>query len=219
MLVVVPYQAGAIPLPTIWNMARIFLVLPAIGAIIVLGLLSNRIRSFGSYTVAEILQQKYGETARFISGIIIALAMISICAYQYRGLAYVLNITTGMDIRIGTAIGAFIIIFLAFSGGLKSVAVSDAFSAFMMLFGIVLATPFVIRAAGGWGNVIASAPPEALTFTGGQTFYGFLAGYFPLFFLSMGDQNLYQRIIAARGKKENRWGIIGWFIGIVIVIP
>ncbi|NLW22868.1 MAG: sodium:solute symporter family protein [Tissierellia bacterium] len=197
----------------------IFFALPAIGAIIVLGLLSNRIRSFGSYTVAEILQQKYGETARFISGIIIALAMISICAYQYRGLAYVLNITTGMDIRIGTAIGAFIIIFLAFSGGLKSVAVSDAFSAFMMLFGIVLATPFVIRAAGGWGNVIASAPPEALTFTGGQTFYGFLAGYFPLFFLSMGDQNLYQRIIAARGKKENRWGIIGWFIGIVIVIP
>ena len=197
----------------------VFFALPAIGAILVLSLLSNKIRSFGSYTVAEILEIKYGKTARLVSGIIIAFSMISICAYQYRGLAFVLNITTGMDVRIGTAIGAFIIIFLAYSGGLKSVAVSDAFSAFLMLLGIVFATPFVIKAAGGWNNVITSAPPESLTFSGGQTFYGFLAGYFPLFFLSMGDQNLYQRIIAGKGSKELKWGIIGWFLGIVIVIP
>lgn len=193
--------------------------LPAIGAILVLWLLSDKIRSFGSYTVAEILEIKYGKTARLVSGVIIALSMISICAYQYKGLAFILNITTGMDIKIGTAIGAFIIIFLAFSGGLKSVAVSDAFSAFLMLIGIIAATPFVISAAGGWNNVISSASPESLTLSGGQTFYGFLAGYFPLFFLSMGDQNLYQRITAGKGSKETRWGFIGWFLGIVIVIP
>jgi len=145
--------------------------------------------------------------------------MISICAYQYKGLAFVLNVTTGMDIRIGTIVGAFIITFLALSGGLKSVAVSDAFSAFLMLFGIIAATPFVINAAGGWGNVVASAPPESLTLSGGQTWYGFLAGYFPLFFLSMGDQNMYQRIVAGKGNKEIRWGFVGWFLGIVIVMP
>lgn len=197
----------------------VFFALPAIAAIIVLSLLSNKIRAAGSYTVAQILEMKYGKTARLVSGIIIAFSMVSICAYQYKGLAFVLNITTGMDVNIGTAIGAFIIIFLALSGGLKSVAVSDAFSAFLMLIGIVIATPFVLKAAGGWSNVVAAAPPESLTLSGGQTFYGFLAGYFPLFFLSMGDQNLYQRIVAGKGKKDVRWGFIGWFLGILIVMP
>lgn len=197
----------------------VFFALPAIAAIIVLSLLSNKIRAAGSYTVAQILEMKYGKTARLVSGIIIAFSMVSICAYQYKGLAFVLNITTGMDVNIGTAIGAFIIIFLALSGGLKSVAVSDAFSAFLMLIGIVIATPFVLKAAGGWSNVVAAAPPESLTLSGGQTFYGFLAGYFPLFFLSMGDQNLYQRIVAGKGKKDVKWGFIGWFLGILIVMP
>lgn len=197
----------------------IFFTLPAIGAITVLFLLSGKIRAYGSYTVAEILEKKYGSTARIVSGVIIAFAMVSICAYQYKGLAFVLNITTGIDIKIGTAISAALIIFLAFSGGLKSVAVSDAFSAFIMLFGICIATPFVIKAAGGWNNVITTAPAKALTLSGGQTFYGFLAGYFPLFFLSMGDQNMYQRIAAGKGTKELKYGFIGWFLGILIVMP
>ncbi len=197
----------------------IFFALPAMAAIIVLFLLSKKIRAYGSYTVAQILEHKYGTTARFLSGLIIALSMISICAYQYRGLAFVLNITTGMDINVGTAVGAFIIIFLAFSGGLKSVAVSDAFSAFLMLIGIILATPFVLRAGGGWSNIVANAPAESLTLSGGQSWYGFLAGYFPLFFLTMGDQNMYQRITAGRGKKEIKFGFVGWFLGIVIVMP
>lgn len=197
----------------------IFFTLPAIGAIAVLYLLSGKIRASGSYTVAEILEKKYGSTARILSGVIIAIAMISICAYQYKGLAFVLNITTGIDLKVGTAIAAALIIFLAFSGGLKSVAVSDAFSAFIMLIGICVATPFVIKAAGGWSNVIATAPAESLTFSGGQTFYGFLAGYFPLFFLSMGDQNMYQRIAAGKGTKELKFGFIGWFLGILVVMP
>ena len=44
--------------------------------------------------------------AHVVSGGIIALAMISICAYQYKGLACVLNATTGMDMKIGIAIAA-----------------------------------------------------------------------------------------------------------------
>lgn len=154
-----------------------------------------------------------------MAGLIIALSMISICAYQYKGLAFILNVTTGMDVNIATAVAAVLIIFLAFSGGLKSVAVTDAISAFIMLFGIIIATPLVVSAAGGWGNVISSASPESLTLSGGQTFAGFISGYLPLFFLTMGDQNLYQRIAAGDGDKTVKKGFIGWFLGILVVMP
>lgn len=197
----------------------IFFAVPGLCAIVVLFLLSKKIRSSGCHTVAELLEKTYGPTARIIAGVIIALAMTSIVAYQFRGLALVLNTTLGLPINTGTIIGAVIIIFLAFSGGLKSVAYSDAASAFIILFGVIIATPFVISACGGWNHIIATSDPKTLTFTGGQTAYGFLAAYFPLFFLTMGDQNLYQRIAASKSIKDMRTGLIGWFLGILIIMP
>lgn len=127
-----------------------------------------------------------------------------------------------MDVNIATALSAVLIIFLAMSGGLKSVAVTDALSAFIMLVGIIVATPLVIKSAGGWDNVISTAAatnPDSLTFSGGQTVAGFLSGYLPLFFLSIGDQNLYQRIAAGDGDKTVKKGFVGWFVGLVVVVP
>lgn len=200
----------------------IFFAIPSLAGVIVLFLLAGKIRQSDSFTVAGLLENKYGHTARTLSGIIIALSMISICAYQYKGLAYVLNVTTGMDVNIATALSAVLIIFLAMSGGLKSVAVTDALSAFIMLVGIIVATPMVIKSAGGWDNVISTAAatnPDSLTFSGGQTVAGFLSGYLPLFFLSIGDQNLYQRIAAGDGDKTVKKGFVGWFVGLVVVVP
>jgi SSS family solute:Na+ symporter len=148
--------------------------------------------------------------------------MISICAYQYRGLAYVLNVTTGMDVNIATALSAVLIIFLAMSGGLKSVAVTDAISAGIMLVGIIIAAPLVIKAAGGWDSVVSAniaLNPNSMTLSGGQTVAGFLSGYLPLFFLSIGDQNLYQRIGAGSGDNSVKKGFIGWFVGLIVVVP
>ncbi len=168
----------------------IFFAIPSLAGVIVLFLLAGKIRQSDSFTVAGLLENKYGHTARTLSGIIIALSMISICAYQYKGLAYVLNVTTGMDVNIATALSAVLIIFLAMSGG--------------------------------WDNVISTAAatnPDSLTFSGGQTVAGFLSGYLPLFFLSIGDQNLYQRIAAGDGDKTVKKGFVGWFVGLVVVVP
>lgn len=200
----------------------IFFGIPALGGILVLWLLSGKIRQSDEYTVAGIISNKYGEKARLVSGIVVALSMISITAYQFKGLAYILNVTTGMDVDISTIVAAALIIFLAFSGGLKSVAVTDAISAFIMLIGIIIATPCVIGAAGGWDNIVEvnrSLNTESLTWNGGQTFAGFLAGYLPLFLLTMGDQNLYQRISSGKGDGTVKKGFVGWFLGILIVMP
>lgn len=200
----------------------IFFAVPSLAGVAVLFLLRNKIRKSDAYTVAGIMESKYGHTARTVSGAIIALSMISICAYQYRGLAYVLNVTTGMDVNIATALSAVLIIFLAMSGGLKSVAVTDAISAGIMLVGIIIAAPLVIKAAGGWDSVVSAniaLNPNSMTLSGGQTIAGFLSGYLPLFFLSIGDQNLYQRIGAGSGDNSVKKGFIGWFVGLIVVVP
>ena len=165
-------------------------MLPPIFSLSVLYLLSEKIRESGCYTIAELLEKKFGSTARTIAAAIIAISFISIVSFQYRGLGFVLNTTTGLPITSCTIICAVIVIILAYSGGLKTVATTDAMSAFLMLIGIGAAVPMLLSKVGGIEWVRATATADQLSFLGGQSFWGWLGAYLPLTFLTIGDQNL-----------------------------
>ena len=181
--------------------------------------MSEKIRNSGCFTVAELLEKKFGSAARTISAAIIALSFISIVSFQYRGLGFVLSTTTGISVGACTVICAAVVIILAYSGGLKTVAITDAMSAFIMLFGIGLALPMLLSEVGGIEWIKSQATPTQLSFSGGQTVWGWLGAYLPLTLLTIGDQNFYQRINAAKDLKTARIGLIGCMIASVIIIP
>lgn len=193
--------------------------LPPIFGMTVLILLSEKIYNSGCTTTAQLLERTYGHKARLFAAVIITLAFVSIVSYQYRGLGFILNATTGLSISICTVICTAIVIALAFSGGLKTVATTDAMSAFLMMFGLALGIPFLLKAVGGVEWIIANAPPEKLTFMGGQTWYAWLGGYLPLFFLTIGDQNHYQRIVAAKDLPTARFGLMGCMLACIVIMP
>lgn len=192
---------------------------PSIIGILIMYVIAPKVRDYGKYTVSELLEIKYGPTARVISSIIIILAFVGIAAYQYTGLGYVLNVSTGISVELGTIISAVLMIFLALSGGLKSVAPTDAASAVIMLIGLLIAVPSIINIAGGWSNVVANVPPAHNTLTGGLSAIGMLGFYLPLFMLLLGDQNMYQRLAASRNSETSKVAIFGWLIGLIIIMP
>lgn len=176
----------------------------------------------GKMTVAALLEDSYGKSARVISGIIIALAAFSIVSFQYRGMGIILNASTGINVDVATTIGCIIIVILAISGGLRTVTFTDAISAVIMVVGLVLAVPTILHAIGGWDFVVQQTPienPLGLTFTGGWTWKNYLVNLLPPFLLQLGDQNLYQRMAAARDDKNVKIGMIGWAIGMIILLP
>ena len=193
--------------------------IPPIISLSVLLLMSEKIRNSGCFTVAELLEKKFGGAARTISAAIIALSFISIVSFQYRGLGFVLSTTTGISVGACTVICAVVVIILAYSGGLKTVAITDAMSAFIMLLSIGLALPMLVSEVGGIEWIKSQATPTQLSFFGGQTFLGWLGAYLPLTLLTIGDQNFYQRINAAKDLKTARIGLIGCMIASVIIIP
>ncbi len=188
-------------------------------AVYLMYVIAPAVREHGKYTVAELLETKYGPTARVLAAIIVLLAYVGITSYQYKGLAFVLNVTTGMSVELGTILSAALMIFLAMAGGLKSVAFTDALSAVMMLAGLILAVPYSIKAAGGWGTLTSSVPPSMNTLTGGQTWLQLAGFVLPGVVLQIGDQNMYQRLAASRGNKESKTAMIGWLVGLLIISP
>lgn len=191
-------------------------------AIIVLFAIGPLVRKRGKITTAALIEESYGTNARVLSAAIIALASFSIVSYQLRAMGVILNATTGFNLDLMTLISCIVIIIATVSGGLSSVVKIDAFSVCVMLVGIGAAFIYILSHVGGIDWILeqtAVSAPNGLTFTAGWTAKDYLANYAPGFLLALGDQNLYQRMAAAKEDRNVQIGIIGWGLGTIIVLP
>lgn len=204
------YQYG--PFAAIFNLSG-----GIVGAII-LYFIASKIRKIEIYTVPELLERRFGKTALYISSVIIIFAFVGITAYQFTGGAYVLQLTTGIPLEVGAIIMCALVIFLTVSGGLFSVAYSDALSAVLIIIGFLIGVPFALNAVGGFEGLALSLPETNKTWNGGLSFPQLLGFFLPLFLLVLGDQNMYQRFSAAKDPDVARKSTIGFFVGNIFVI-
>ncbi|MCK7478756.1 MAG: hypothetical protein M0C28_16290 [Candidatus Moduliflexus flocculans] len=59
--------------------------------------IAAKIRTFGQYTVGDILEARYGQFARLFGAIALIIAFTTIVAYQFRAGGYILNVVTDGD--------------------------------------------------------------------------------------------------------------------------
>lgn len=202
--------------------AGIMWVVPYIVVCPIYYFIYKKIRDTGTYTVPQIVGDRYGSSARFLGSVINLIGLAGIISYQYRGLAFVLNLTTGISVETATIISAALVIAIAMFGGLFSVAYTDALGAFLIVFFCIVGIPFVLSAGGGWEHItstIAATAPEKLTLSGGRNWYTIIGGYLPLIILMLGDQNFYQRISAAKTDKVAKISTLGWMVLTCAAIP
>jgi SSS family solute:Na+ symporter len=188
-----------------------------VGIIILYFFIASRIRALSSFTIPEVLESTYGPAARVLAGICILLAYVGITSYQLIGGGYVLHLTTGISVQLGSAITGVCIIVLAMTGGLFSVAYTDAISAILILVGLVAGLPYALGAAGG-ADILERLPAAKLTWTGGLTVPQVLGYFLPVLTLILGEQNMYQRFAAARDTATARASNIGFFLGNIVVV-
>lgn len=189
---------------------------PPVG-ILILYFLSSKIRSIEGYTVPEILEIRYGSTARTISAICIIIAYVGIASNQFKGCGYIISLATGIDANVATLLSAIVITFLAVSGGMYAIAYSDFVSALLMVAGFSIAIPFAIHYVGGFSNMVAQLPDVKTTITGGLTWPQMLGFILPGFFLILGDQNMYQRFGSAKDAETAKKSNVGFFVSELLV--
>ena len=204
------YQYG--PFAAIFNLSGGF-----VGAFI-LYMIASKVRQSEMYTVPQLLEKRFGTGTRVIASVSILLAYVGITAYQFTGGAYVLQLTTGMPLEIGAIVMCALVIFLTMSGGLFSVAYSDALSAVLILIGFIIGIPFALNSAGGFSGLAEALPAITKTWNGGLSIPQLLGFFLPLFLLVLGDQNMYQRFAAAKDELTAKRSVIGFIISNALVI-
>jgi SSS family solute:Na+ symporter len=188
--------------------------------ILVLLLAARRIRRASRHTIPELLEVRFGTGVRTVAAVVTALAYVGLVASQFIGGGYVVSLITPLSATQGTVLVAVVVTLLTVTGGLFSVAYTDFFSAILIVLGLFVSLPLVFATVGGPAAYWEGLPEQSTTFTGGLTGLQLLGYFLPLFLLLLADQNIYQRLTAAKDERAARSSTLGMlFSSFLVFVP
>jgi len=158
-------------------------------------------------TIGDFYKKRYGKTVEVITSVAITASYLGWTSAQLTALGLVFSVLSGgaIDLSTGILIGAGIVVFYTIFGGMWSVALTDLFQSVVILGGLLAIAWLVGDMAGGAGKVIAAAS-EAGKFEfwpKGDTkeWLAFLAAWMTLAIGSIPQQDVFQRVTAAKDEK------------------
>jgi len=187
--------------------------------IIIVFFIAGRVRTFGQFTVPDILEARYNKWARILATVVTIIAYVTIVSYQFRGGGWVLDIITGGKISAGTGIIIIAVFVITYTllAGMISVAYLDIFNGIVMITGILLALPFLIQHVGGMDYIVANVTERSHSFLGNMTWVQAMGYFVPTLLLALGQGNMYQRFFSAKNEKEAKKSVVGWVVGVILL--
>jgi len=186
-------------------------------AIIILYFIAGRVRAFGQYTMPDILESRYNKYARVLGAVVTVIAYTAIVSYQFKAGGMVLNLITGVSLDTGIIITAVFVVGYTVTAGLISVAYTDVVNGVVMIVGLFVSLPFLIKTGGGWSAIAARLPDSHFQPLGNMTLMEAIGYSLPTMLLLLGESGMYQRFFSARSEKAARRSVVGWIIGTIII--
>ncbi len=188
--------------------------------IAVIYFLAARIRSFGQYTIGDILELRYGKWARFLGALFVILSFVGIAAYQFKAGGYILNVVTDGAISVdrGMVLTAFFVILFTAMAGMMAVAYTDLPNGILIVLASLVAVPFVVRTGAPYAKALPATHFSLVPQAFGQ--YPLLkAGGYMLatMFLLLGVQSMYQKFYSAKSPSDARQAVAIWIVGTIVV--
>jgi SSS family solute:Na+ symporter/sodium/proline symporter len=193
--------------------------------------IAPRARKFAQFTLPDLLEVRYNQTARVLGTIAILFAYIGITSYQFRGGGDVLHLIFPDTVSplLGTYIIVFVIVTTALAG-MSSVAYMDVAIGSLVTGICIIAAPYLFLQAGGWAGLHASLPPQYFQVLGNYRLdahgvqqsagMGVIRGLeflVPVLLLMLGNQVMYQKFFSAKSEKDARVSVVGWILGTVVL--
>jgi SSS family solute:Na+ symporter len=181
--------------------------------------IAPRARKFAQFTIPDLLEARYNQTARVLGVIAVLFAYTAITSYQLIGGGDILHLIfpDSMSSLMGRyIIAAFVIVFTAIAG-MASVAYMDVVIGLMATLTMLIALPILMHLAGGWAGVHAALPASHFTVLGDVTWINALEWFLPTCLLMLGNQSMYQKFFSAKSERDARNAVVGWIIGTVIL--
>jgi SSS family solute:Na+ symporter/sodium/proline symporter len=181
--------------------------------------IAPRARKFAQFTLPDLLEARYNQTARVLGTFAILAAYAGITSYQFKGGGNVLHLIfpDAVTPELGTYIIAAFVIFTTALAGMSSVAYMDVAIGSMVTVICILATPMLFVKAGGWAGLHRALPASHFQVLGDLSLLRALEFMLPVLLLMLGNQVMYQKFFSARSERDARLSVVGWIVGTVLL--
>ena len=189
-------------------------------------------RKFAQFTLPDLLEARYNQTARVLGTIAILFAYVGITSYQFKGGGDVLHLIfpDTVSAQLGTYIIAAFVILTTALAGMSSVAYMDVAIGSLVTVICVIAAPMLFFKAGGWTGLHAALPQQYFEVLGNYRFgpdhvqqsvgmgmVRALEFLVPTMLLMLGNQVMYQKFFSARTERDARISVVGWTLGTLLL--
>ena len=166
-----------------WGMSAIWYVLAASVAMIPLAYFAPKIRRTMSLTIPEVVTRRFGAVSGTFTAVLNVLALFCLTSSQIMASGSVVSVLTGIPLNVCVFIAAAVTIIYTTVGGMIADQISDTVQFLIILIGLAIATPFVVKGCGGWSAISAALPASQMSFThiGWVTIIGYIFNYFCTF--------------------------------------
>ena len=166
-----------------WGMSAIWYVLAASVAMIPLAFFAPKIRKAMAVTIPEVIGRRYGKMSSVFSAVLNILALFCLTSSQIAASGSVVATLTGLPVNVCLIIAGIVIILYTTFGGMIADQISDLVQFVIILVGLAIATPFVLKGCGGWAAIAAKLPEAQLdpVKIGWVTIIGYIFNYFCTF--------------------------------------
>jgi SSS family solute:Na+ symporter len=185
--------------------------------------IAPRARRFAQYTIPDLLEARYNQTARVLGVIAILFTYTAITSYQFIGGGDILHLVfPALSSMQGRAIiAAFVILFTAIAG-MSSVAYMDVAIGLLATFTLCLALPVLVHSFTfanykGWSAIRAALPATHFQILGNLSFIQALELFVPTCLLMLGNQSMYQKFFSAKSERDATRAVAGWIVGTVVL--
>ena len=178
--------------------------------------IAPRARKFAQFTLPDLLEARYNQTARVLGTIAILFAYVGITSYQFKGGGNVLHLI--FPDAVTPELGAYLIAAFAVVttglAGMSSVAYMDVAIGSLVTVICIIATPYLFLKAGGWAGLHAALPASHFQVLGNLTLVRALEFLVPTLLLMLGNQVMYQKFFS---ENAARVSVIGWILGTLLL--
>src|ERR1700677_4984314 len=194
--------------------------------------IAPRARKFAQFTLPDLLEARYNQTARVLGTIAILFAYVGITSYQFKGGGDVLHLIFPNTVtpKLGTYIIAGFVILTTALAGMSSVAYMDVAIGSLVTVICVVAAPMLLFKVGGWTGLHAVLPDQYFQVLGnyrmgsdhvqqsvGMGLVRALEFLLPTMLLMLGNQVTYQKFFSAKSERDARFSVIGWTLGTLLL--
>ena len=177
-------------------------------AFVIMSFIAPKVRNTEVKTVPEYFRRRYGKATGLITSIITLLPLIGLTAGQFIASAVILSTMLGISYKVAVIIVGVVVTVYSIMGGLWSVTLTDFIQVFLIVIGMIIAVPFALNYAGGWGQVMANVPEGTMSMFKGYDLFAIISLVIMYVATFSVGQEAVSRFYAARDGKAAKQGAL-----------